>query len=80
MRRTLSFIKHAGQLSALLLLTVPLPAHAYLDPGTGSTIIQVVIAGLATGGYLLKTYWRQVKHGVSQLINRTQQTTDDRER
>jgi hypothetical protein len=40
---------------------VVLPAiHAYLDPGTGSIIIQVVIAALVGGGILLKTFWKKI--------------------
>jgi hypothetical protein len=38
-----------------------LPAiHAYLDPGTGSIIIQVLIAALVGGGILLKTFWKKI--------------------
>jgi hypothetical protein len=42
---------------------VVLPAiHAYLDPGTGSIIIQVVIAALVGGGILLRTFWKRIFH------------------
>jgi hypothetical protein len=34
---------------------------AYLDPGTGSYIIQLLIAGLMGGLFLLKTYWGKIK-------------------
>ena len=33
----------------------------YIDPGTGSLIIQIVIAGFVGGVFLLKVYWRRVK-------------------
>jgi hypothetical protein len=29
---------------------------AYIDPGTGSIVLQVVIAGMLTGGVLLRRY------------------------
>ena len=32
-------------------------AHAYLDPGTGSIILQGLIAGLAAGAVFIKIYW-----------------------
>lgn len=34
--------------------------HAYIDPGTGSLIIQVLIAGFFAGLFALKVYWRKV--------------------
>jgi len=37
------------------------PAYAYLDPGTGSILIQSLIAALAAGAYALKTYWYRIK-------------------
>jgi hypothetical protein len=37
------------------------PAHAYLDPGTGSIIIQSLIAAIAAGAIVTKTYWYRVK-------------------
>lgn len=35
----------------------PADAWAYLDPGTGSLMIQTVIATLAAIGYGLRAYW-----------------------
>ena len=34
---------------------------AYLDPGTGSFLLQSLAGGLFGGLYLAKRYWRQVK-------------------
>jgi len=39
-----------------LFLTVS-SAHAYLDPGTGSIILQGLIAALAAGTVFVKIYW-----------------------
>ena len=39
-----------------LFLTVS-SAHAYLDPGTGSIILQGIIAALAAGAVFVKIYW-----------------------
>ena len=36
------------------------PAQAYIDPGTGSFIIQLLIAGFLGGLYALKVFWKQV--------------------
>ena len=40
-------------------------AFAYLDPGTGSIIIQSSIAAIAAGFYALKTYWYNIKSYLS---------------
>ena len=47
-------------LPAAMLMALPLDAHAYLDPGTGSAIIQGIIAGasaLLVTGHL---YWARL--------------------
>ena len=37
------------------------PAYAYLDPGTGSIIIQSLIAAIAAGAIVTKTYWYRIQ-------------------
>jgi hypothetical protein len=36
-------------------------AHAYLDPGTGSILVQSLLAGLAGAVAVISLYWRRVK-------------------
>ena len=55
---------------SILLLTLYLTsltnqAHAYLDPGTGSMIIQIVIAGTVGALFTIKTFWSQIKNFIS---------------
>ena len=45
----------------LILLIAPKNAHAYLDPGGGSYLIQIVVASVVGAGYLLKANWERVK-------------------
>jgi hypothetical protein len=47
--------------SLLLMLMLSSPAQAYLDPGTGSIILQGAIAAIATTGFLAKLYWQRLK-------------------
>lgn len=35
-------------------------AHAYLDPGTGSIILQVLLGGIAGLAVALKLYWHKL--------------------
>jgi len=44
-----------------LVLAHPAPAEAYLDPGTGSMLLQAVAAAFIGGLFTLKLYWRRVK-------------------
>lgn len=39
----------------------PARAEAYLDPGTGSFLIQAIVAVLAGIAVALRTYWSRVK-------------------
>lgn len=47
-----------GTLCALFIVR---PAHAYLDPATGSIVLQAVLAGIAAGALALKTFWHRLK-------------------
>lgn len=43
------------------MLLASTPALAYLDPGTGSMILQGIIAGIAAVSFTLKIYWYRIK-------------------
>jgi len=47
-------------LTAVLLLLPLASASAYVDPGTGSMIVQVVIAALVGGAVFLGAFWRKL--------------------
>ncbi len=47
--------------SALVCLTYPQEAHAYVDPGTGSMLLQAAIAIVVGGTFALKMYWHRLK-------------------
>lgn len=36
------------------------PAFAYLDPGSGSYFVQMLIAGMAGGAYIVKIYYTRI--------------------
>ena len=46
---------------AVATFVFPGTSAAYLDPGTGSFIFQIIIAGVVGGLYTIKTYWRNIK-------------------
>lgn len=43
----------------------PVQANAYIDPGSGSLILQGIIAGLAMGFYTIKIYWYKIKSFIT---------------
>ena len=43
------------------LIVFPTNAFAYLDPGTGSIILQAIIGGIAALGFSIKLYWYKIK-------------------
>ena len=47
--------------AALLFVASIVPAHAYLDPGTGSILLQGLIAAVAGGLVTLKLYWYKIR-------------------
>jgi hypothetical protein len=40
---------------------VPSDAHAYMDPGSGSFVLQMIIAGLVGLGVTLRVYWQKLR-------------------
>lgn len=56
--------------AALLFLLGPKNASAYIDPGTGSYILQVIAAGILGGLFAVKMFWFQVKDFFRRLFGR----------
>jgi len=59
--------------TSLLLGVWTVPAYAYLDPGTGSMLIQGIIGAVAAVGVTLKLYWHKIK-----LMFSGRKTEDDK--
>jgi len=43
------------------MLACPPAARAYIDPGTGSFVIQGIIAAVVGAGVAVKLYWSRIK-------------------
>ena len=57
-------------LLTLLLLALPSIAHAYLDPGTGSYVVQLLIGTVLGGLFALGVFWRRVLAFLKRLFKR----------
>ena len=40
-------------------------AHAYLDPGSGSFLFQIIIGGILSAMFAIKLYFRKIKNFFS---------------
>ncbi|MDP2720720.1 MAG: hypothetical protein Q8O75_02145, partial [bacterium] len=49
-------------------------AHAYLDPGTGSYILQILAAGVLGGLFAVKTFWRSIRGFFSNIFSGKKKT------
>jgi hypothetical protein len=75
-----------ASLMILLSIFLVLPinrSHAYLDPGTGSYILQLVVAGIAGALISIKVFWRNIKMFLVSIFYRDKQDglsekTDDK--
>ncbi len=43
-------------------------ARAYIDPGTGSYILQIVIAGVVGAAFMLKLFWKRIQLFISNSV------------
>jgi hypothetical protein len=65
-------------LALLILLAVPRPSYAYLDPGSASYTLQMVIALALSAAFVIKTYWSKLKRFVSGLFNPRSEKREDK--
>jgi hypothetical protein len=70
----------------ILILTVavgvlfPRDAFAYLDPGTGSMILQVIIGAIAAALVSIKLAWRRIVDVVGSVFGRKPEPNAEAER
>jgi len=58
----------------VVLLLIPLFgtarfAHAYVDPGSGSFLFQMLVAGMLSLAFTVRHYWSQVRSYVRRLFS-----------
>lgn len=63
---------------ALLMLANPSAAEAYIDPGTGSFIIQVVIASIVAVGFYFKFFGRKIGGFLKYCLSKNKKNKDDK--
>jgi hypothetical protein len=60
-----------------LILIFSSEASAYIDPGTGSFLLQMLIAGIVGAGFAIGIFWRSVKGFFARLFRRRPSELDN---
>ena len=74
---TLGRVLVACVFAALLLTIFAPPAHAYLDPGTGSYIFQLLLAGIVGLAFVVKLFWGRIKGFFAKLFSKNQAQAEE---
>lgn len=59
----------------VLVLLVSRPAHAYLDPGTGSMLVQGLVAALAMVSAAVAAFWTRIVKFFGRLRHSNRSST-----
>ncbi|MCJ7523992.1 MAG: hypothetical protein MUP71_02075 [Candidatus Aminicenantes bacterium] len=63
-------IIHSCLLLAAFCLLFPRYSYAYIDPGTGSYVFQIIIAAFVALSFAVKVYWHKIKIFVVRLFSK----------
>ena len=61
----------------MVLFAAPYPALAYLDPGSVSYFVQMLVAVLAGVGFAVKVFWQNIKSLFSKFFSRGKKNETD---
>lgn len=61
----------SAALAALYFFLSTGSAHAYLDPGAASMLLQGLIAGVAAGATAIAVFYERIKLKIGQLLSTT---------
>jgi membrane protease YdiL (CAAX protease family) len=61
----------------IIIIGLPTLAFGYIDPGTGSYLLQVAIAALLGGVLAVKIFWQKIKKFFINLFSRKQKQQVD---
>ena len=64
-------------LVVLLVFVVPGTAHAYLDPGTGSFVLQMLVAGFLGAVLYVKMAWQSIKYFFRNLFSSKREVSQE---
>ena len=65
---------------SLFLIISTKTAHAYLDPGTGSFILQILAASALGALFAIKTFWRSIADFLSSIFSKKNNTNPSKKK
>ena len=65
MKAARSIVWTRWALLCIAAVLVPTQASAYIDPGTGSYLVQALVAAVAGSAMAVKAYWHNIKAFLS---------------
>lgn len=63
-------LRSALLFTIVLALTWPREAYAYVDPVSGSVLLQVLAAGALATVFMLKRFWASIKDSARRFLDR----------
>ena len=54
--------------AVVLLIGMSVPAHAYIDPGSGSYMLQLTMASILAVAFSIKLSWQRIKTFAANLF------------
>ncbi len=60
---------YTGLVAFFLGIAISSPAYAYVDPGTGSYVLQILTAGVLAAAFLVKSSWNNIKKTFVKLFD-----------
>ena len=58
-----------NKLFFVLIILYPSTSYAYLDPGTGSILLQAILGAIAAGFMTINIWWQKFKTFFSNIFN-----------
>ena len=65
-------------LALSFVVLMPCHAYAYIDPGTGSYVLQILIAGLVGASFTIKLFGKRIKLFLSGLFSKNKDSKKSR--
>ena len=65
-------------LATIIFIISSNPAYAYLDPGTGSIILQAILGFIAAALAYFSFYWNKVKIFFSKLLKKDKKEKEEK--
>ncbi len=70
-RKTTSFLISVFILTGAICMATGDIAHAYIDAGTGSLVLQMLVAGFFGSLFALKLFWRRLADRISAIFRKS---------